>query len=691
MPDKLEIIIKGVDLASGVFRQVGGVAASTMRGVAEATAGSASGWGRASAAIEQHATAIRTAGVATTAFGATLTGVLGSCIAEANEGAIAQAKLASAIQGSGQAIDQARLERLADQLQKVTTFSDDATIEMMAMLASFGLTQNQIEQLAPRVQNIAALMGTDLHSAAIAVGKAISTGNVGALQRYGIVIDEATKKSGDFNGMLKAMDRNTGDAAVRLGKTLPGAATIAANQLHDLQQTVGTALAPALTSLVKAATPVVGVFKSIAESPVGPVLIGATVAVAGLASILGPFLVLLPSLAKGWRSLSVAQLENARAAEIAAAANTKAATAAGVGGTAAAGASVVAGAGRAVGTAEAVGGAAAGAGLWAGIKALGVRGAAKAVGRSLIGEAGLKGLGLRGAAKLGGKALGRLIPYAGWGLLAYDIYGAGKSVKQAAAAAQAGPAGAMPSGGMGEEDLSSLLADEDTMAGVALQAPPAGAFGTTELTPQATTASVTSRGLQGEAGAQMSPDVAAYWEDRRNARAAFLSGALIPVWSQMTPGQRDAWMKDLTPEERAAVKARTADASPIAGAASLPGPSDQFAGARERYYAGGIRGAAPEPEIGPYEPTVRAPTTLHGEPRRPRDFFSGRRPAGQQWRSMQAGDQGDIQDFRIVRNANGEREIQFRIRLTEEAPPIGPLDDHTNDYLNDLALAGQGG
>ncbi len=361
--ESLSILISAVDKASSVLKGVGQTARAEMKGVTDAAAGSATGWTKASAAVEQHATSIRAAGVATTAFGALTVGVLAKCVQAAGESQVASAKLASAIQATGQAIDQAKLERYASQLQKITPFADDATVEMMAMLTSFNLTEKQIIALTPRVQNIAALMGIDLHSAAVAVGKAIATGNVAALQRFGIVIDEATKKSGDFDAMLRAIDRNTGPAAEKLGKTLPGAAAIAANQLDDLQETIGLALAPALTSLVTAAVPVVGVFKSIAESPVGPVIIGATIAVGGLATILGPFITLLPSLVAGWNLLTGAQLRNAEAANIAAAANARAATAAGAGGAAALGGGAATAAGGALGTAGAVATGAAGRGL----------------------------------------------------------------------------------------------------------------------------------------------------------------------------------------------------------------------------------------------------------------------------------------------------------------------------------------
>jgi len=303
--DKLQIEINARDNASGVLRGVAGTAKTSFAGMA--------------GAVKQYSGEIRAAGMAMAAMGAAVVAGAGKCIGLLRGQEMAQAKLTSAIKGTAQAIDQSRLEKLAADLQKITTFGDEATIEMMAILTTFSLTQDQIESLAPRIQNISAMMGTDLVSSAVAVGKAISMGSATALQRYGIIIDEATMKSGDFNGILKAIDANTGPAAEELAKGA-GAGEQFKNTMGDLGESIGKGLVPALQTANKVLTPSVELMGKLAETPAGRTLIVVGTA-AGAAMIpLGAMLMMLPSIISGWELLTGAQIRNAAAARAAGAA-----------------------------------------------------------------------------------------------------------------------------------------------------------------------------------------------------------------------------------------------------------------------------------------------------------------------------------------------------------------------------------
>jgi len=284
MAEKLQIVIDAKDQASGVIRGVAGTTKAEFKGM--------------SGVVKAHAGEIRAAGMAMTAFGAVVVGVAAGCVGALRTQEIAQAKLTAAIKGTAQQIDRSRLEKLAADLQKVTTFGDEATIEMMAILTTFSLTQDQIEQLAPRIQNISAMMGTDLVSSAVAVGKAIQMGSASALQRYGIIIDEATMKSGDFNGILKAIDANTGNAAEELAKGA-GAAEQLKNTLGDTAESIGKALVPALGAANKVLAPMAEVVGKIAETPLGRFFIVAGTAVGALLVPLGMITMALPSVFAG--------------------------------------------------------------------------------------------------------------------------------------------------------------------------------------------------------------------------------------------------------------------------------------------------------------------------------------------------------------------------------------------------------
>ncbi|MBE9566077.1 MAG: hypothetical protein IMF16_04945, partial [Proteobacteria bacterium] len=309
MPERLEIVIDARDNASGVIR-----------GVATGVRGS---FGSMSQSIQANAGQIRMAGMAVTAFGVGVVASAGKCVAALGVQERAQAKLSSAIEGTAQAIDQSRLEQLAAELQQVTTFGDEATIEMEAMLVTFGLNQEKIEQLVPRVQNLAAMLGTDLNQTAIMVGKAI-VGNVGALQKYGIVIDEATLASGDFNGILQAIDANTGDAAKEVRAASHGIDGFKM-AMGDTAESIAKGLVPAIETLAPLLQTGFEVMGKIAETPLGRTFVVAGVAVGALCALLGPLLIVLPSLAKGWDIVSAALVRNRVAADAAATANLRAA------------------------------------------------------------------------------------------------------------------------------------------------------------------------------------------------------------------------------------------------------------------------------------------------------------------------------------------------------------------------------
>ena len=81
------------------------------------------------------------------------------------------------------------LQELASQLQSVTTYGDESTLEMTALLQSLAkLNEEQLMQIIPAIQDFATGMGIDMNTAASLVGKTLGS-TTNALSRYGIVID----------------------------------------------------------------------------------------------------------------------------------------------------------------------------------------------------------------------------------------------------------------------------------------------------------------------------------------------------------------------------------------------------------------------------------------------------------------------------------------------------------------------
>jgi len=141
-------------------------------------------------------------------------------------------------------------KKFAAQLQRVTTYGDEANLEAMALLNTFQLTEKQIQKLMPRVQNLAAMYDMDLRQAALQVGRALTYG-ASALSRYGIVMTDAEKQAWELttqqervNLLLKILDKNTGPAAKALRNTLGGAILALKNEFGDLMEQIGEMFKP---------------------------------------------------------------------------------------------------------------------------------------------------------------------------------------------------------------------------------------------------------------------------------------------------------------------------------------------------------------------------------------------------------------------------------------------------------------
>ena len=93
----------------------------------------------------------------------------------------AEIKLLTALKGREDI--QQRLIAQAKELQTKTLFGDEETIKAQALLASLGLTEDQITMLIPQIQNMATGLTMDLVSATSLVSKSVST-TTDALARY---------------------------------------------------------------------------------------------------------------------------------------------------------------------------------------------------------------------------------------------------------------------------------------------------------------------------------------------------------------------------------------------------------------------------------------------------------------------------------------------------------------------------
>lgn len=141
------------------------------------------------------------------------------------------------------------LDQLNAALAQKTVYDDDATAAAQANLAQYGLTQEQLIQLTPLVQDYAAKTGVDLATASDQLGKAM-LGQGRALKGVGIDFQDTGSVAGNFDQIMSGLTTQVGGYAETVGGTAVGKTQILSNQFGEIQEKVGGALVPILGQLV---------------------------------------------------------------------------------------------------------------------------------------------------------------------------------------------------------------------------------------------------------------------------------------------------------------------------------------------------------------------------------------------------------------------------------------------------------
>ena len=288
MTDSLRILITAN--GSAAEREFAKVGAASRRSL-----------GMAENNAQRYSRTLTSAGVAMASFGAVALIGLGKAAQAAEEEHAALLRLETTI-GNQPALVGASTDAFLDQaaaLQDTTRFADDVTVSAQAMLGSFGLTQDQIMDLIPLVQDYAAITGTDLVTAARQVGRSVD-GTNGTLKRAGVTFDEAAYSADHFAGTMEALKRRAGGFAAEEGQTLSGQLEILRNNFDDLVEGVGVGATEAFSDLAGGVKFLADAFDNLdpaAQSAIGQVLtwgavgltaVGATSFLVGQLLKLGP-------------------------------------------------------------------------------------------------------------------------------------------------------------------------------------------------------------------------------------------------------------------------------------------------------------------------------------------------------------------------------------------------------------------
>lgn len=186
------------------------------------------------------------------------------------------------------------LRAQATELQKVTRFDDEQTVASQAMLAGFGLTDQQILAITPHLQDAAEQVAflnneeVDLGAVTKAVGKAIETGNIGPLAKLGIVLPGVKKGTADFATILDALANSS---FAGLARNIDPAILKQAefkHEVHEAEEAIGNGLLPVITQLLGKIQPYIEAFTkwAAAHKDVVLAIVGGGIAGAGLLAAL---------------------------------------------------------------------------------------------------------------------------------------------------------------------------------------------------------------------------------------------------------------------------------------------------------------------------------------------------------------------------------------------------------------------
>lgn len=145
------------------------------------------------------------------------------------------------------------LIKQAGDLQRITLFGDEATVEAQKMLAIMGLSAAQIKDLIPLVQDFSQATGMGLVQAASLVGKTVGT-STNALARYGIEMDATASKSEKATAIMAKFTEMYGGQAQKAAEVGISGLQQLQGAWGDILELIGAKIGPFMSALAKLMT-----------------------------------------------------------------------------------------------------------------------------------------------------------------------------------------------------------------------------------------------------------------------------------------------------------------------------------------------------------------------------------------------------------------------------------------------------
>jgi hypothetical protein len=140
-------------------------------------------------------------------------------------------------------------EAFIEKAMMATGVADDELRPAFGNLARATGDLEKSQRLFALALDISAATGRDLEAVTLGLGRA-ATGNIGALTRLGIPLDENTKKSKDFGAALVTLEQQFGGAAATAADTFAGRVKILRTSFGEVVETIGFLLLPAFEKIV---------------------------------------------------------------------------------------------------------------------------------------------------------------------------------------------------------------------------------------------------------------------------------------------------------------------------------------------------------------------------------------------------------------------------------------------------------
>ena len=163
-----------------------------------------------------------------------------------------QALLAKALQNTTGATN-AQIKSTEEYITKQQLAFGVADTQLRPALANLARATGDVgkaQQLTNLALDISVATGKSLETVSLTLGKAYD-GNFGALTRLGIPLDDAIKKSGDFNLVQAELTKLFGGAAKANTETYAGQLAIVTERVGELKESIGVALLPTMKTLLE--------------------------------------------------------------------------------------------------------------------------------------------------------------------------------------------------------------------------------------------------------------------------------------------------------------------------------------------------------------------------------------------------------------------------------------------------------